>query len=564
MLAEYRKLGGLRGIVSRRAETLYQQLGPDEQRATMQVFLRLVRTGPGTIDSRRRIPLQDLTDIDLDPVVLSTVLTAFAGYRLLSFDRDPVSGVAVVEVAHEALLREWDRLTGWIDRYRAAIRRHDVLIAAVEEWELSGRDADYLLTGSRLTEFEAWSENAPLALTARERAFLEAGLARRRAEEEREAARLEAHRRLERNAKIRLVGLAVAIAVALGALGYAAWTADPGPLRVALMGGGSSEAGAQIEAGFDRAASAFGMVATKRDYEEEHGSRELRDLSERGNGLIVVTSALDNGWQAVIEDHPETRYVLPFPYDAANVSYILSADQEAAYLAGAAAARKTKTGVLGFIGGLDAWFIWPFQAGFEAGARAVDPDVVVLSTYLATDEDFVGAFENPIGGRVAAEDLFDKGADVVLHAAGRSGIGLLEAARDRSGAGRHLWAVGVDTDQYETVAAIPGVVDSDSLRRHILTSVLKRQDLGVYTVLEAYARGELRPGMYQLTLANGGLDLSRSGGFIRDIHEETGELKAQIIAGTVKVPCVPEDRRAVALEQAAYLGLTLDSTGCRH
>ena len=102
-------------------------MDPDEQRAAMQVFLRLVRPGRGTVDSRRRIPLQDLTDLDLDPVVLSDVLGAFGRHRLLSFDRDPVTGGAVVEVAHEALLREWDRLAGWIDRYRTQIRRHEAL-----------------------------------------------------------------------------------------------------------------------------------------------------------------------------------------------------------------------------------------------------------------------------------------------------------------------------------------------------------------------------------------------------------------------------------------------------
>ncbi len=190
-LTEYRALGGLRGILSRRAETLYEQMNPDQQRAAMQVFLRLVRPGRGTIDSRRRIPLQDLTDLDLDPVVLSDVLGAFAKHRLLSFDRDPVSGVAVVEVAHEALLREWDRLAGWIDRYRTQIRRHEALTAAVEEWEGSGRDDDYVLSGSRLAEFEVWSQEAPLTLTTRERLYLEAGLARRRAEEERERSRLD-------------------------------------------------------------------------------------------------------------------------------------------------------------------------------------------------------------------------------------------------------------------------------------------------------------------------------------------------------------------------------------
>ena len=138
----------------------------------------------------------------------------------------------MVEVAHEALLREWDRLAGWIDRYRTQIRRHEALTAAVEEWEGSGRDDDYVLSGSRLAEFEAWSQEAPLTLTTRERLYLEAGLARRRAEEERERSRLETQQRLERRARVRLVGLAVAIVVAVGALGYAVWSAGARPLSV--------------------------------------------------------------------------------------------------------------------------------------------------------------------------------------------------------------------------------------------------------------------------------------------------------------------------------------------
>ncbi len=138
-LAEYRALGGLRGILSRRAEGLYGELGNAERQVAKQVFLRLVRPGRGVIDSRRRPPLSELTDLGVDPVALSAVLDAFGRHRLLSFDRDPGTGEATVEVAHEALLREWERLAGWIDRHRAALRRHDAFSAAAEEWEAAGR-----------------------------------------------------------------------------------------------------------------------------------------------------------------------------------------------------------------------------------------------------------------------------------------------------------------------------------------------------------------------------------------------------------------------------------------
>ena len=561
-LAAYREIGGLHGILSRRAETVYTAMDPDQQRAAMQVFLRLVRPGRGTIDSRRRIPLQDLTDLDLDPVVLSEVLGAFARHRLLSFDRDPVSGVGVVEVAHEALLREWDRLSRWIDHYRTAIRRHETLTAAVDEWELSGRDEDYLLTGSRLAESEAWSRDAPLTLTGRERAFLEAGLERRRAEQEREATRLESQRRLERRARVRLIGFATAVLVAVGATGYAVWVAGAGPSRVAFMHGGGGEMDMLGEDGFERGVSDFNLVGTNRVYDEQGGVSELRALSDEGMSLIIVNGDLGDGWETAVEAHPDTRYVLMFPSDAPNVSWFTSADQEGAFLAGAAAAMKTKTGVIGFIGGIDAWFIWPFEAGFEAGARAVDHDVVVLSTYLATDGDY-GGFEDPLAGRAAAVDLYDQGADVVFHAAGRSGMGLLEAARDQSRTDRHLWAIGVDTDQYQTVGSIPGVVDAESLRRHILTSVLKRADMGVYNVLEAYARGELQPGPYGLDLEDGGLSLSRSGGFIDEIYPRIDDLKAQIIAGAIDVPCATKEQYDRAAEAAESQGVSVGANGCR-
>ncbi len=129
---------------------------------------------------------------------------------------------------------------------------------------------------------------------------------------------------------------------------------------------------------------------------------------------------------------------------------------------------------------------------------------------------------------------------------------------------RQLWAIGVDTDQFETVDAIAGVVDSESLRRHILTSMLKRVDVGTYTVLNAYAHGNLQPGPYRLDLANGAIDVAFSGGFIDDIRPRIEEFRAQIEAGEIDVPCVTEERHAEADQAAARQGWTLTPEGCRH
>ena len=551
-LTGYRALGGLKGILSRRAESLYEGLSHDEQRAAMQVFLRLVRLGHGTVDSRRRVPLSDLTDLDLDPFVLSEVLRVFGRHRLLSFDRDQVTGAATVDVAHEALLREWERLAGWIERHRAALRRHETFAAAVDEWELAGRDADYLLTGSRLAEFETWSHDGTLRLTGKERDFLEAGLARRRSEQDVETRRTEAQRHLEGRARIRLFGLAIAIAVAAAAIGYGVWAAGSTAVpRVALLHPGIGELAAISEDGFDRAVADFDLAGKERIYDgsEVLGAEDLRSLSAEGTGMIIVPFGLSDDWEPVVRDNPNTRYVFSFPFEAPNVAYMLFADQEGAFLAGAAAAFKSQTGTIGFIGGINDWFIWTFHAGYEAGAKAVDPDVHVLSTYLAEGTDYETAFASPLAARQAARDMYENGADVIFHAAGGSGIGVFEAATEMSDHDRQLWAIGVDTDQFETVALLTGVVDPEPWRAHILTSMLKRQDLAIYTVLEEYARGEFRSGTRTFDLASNGVGLAYSGGFIDDIRPRIEDLKARIIAGQIEVPCIPPDKVDAALER---------------
>src|SRR6185503_5876579 len=200
-MTSYAALGGLRGVLSRRAEATFLGLTPAEQRVAIQVFLRLVRLGRGTADSRRRLVVSELTALGIDSVELSAVLLAFSRHRLLTFDRDEVSGEATVELAHEALLTEWERLAGWIDRHRAALRRRDALLFAVDEWELAGRDPEYLLTGSRLVEFETWRQECSLQLTRSELEFLDASASRREAGRHVDEARQIETDRLARSAR---------------------------------------------------------------------------------------------------------------------------------------------------------------------------------------------------------------------------------------------------------------------------------------------------------------------------------------------------------------------------
>jgi basic membrane protein A len=107
----------------------------------------------------------------------------------------------------------------------------------------------------------------------------------------------------------------------------------------------------------------------------------------------------------------------------------------------------------------------------------------------------------------------------------------------------------VDTDQFATIERLPGLVDPAPWRGHILTSMLKHVDKGIYTVVEEYARGEFRPGLRQFGLSADAVNLSYSGGFIDAIRPRIDAFKASIVAGDIDVPCVPVDKRDEALER---------------
>lgn len=175
--AAYRASGGVLGALGRRAEELYRSLPAASQDVAQQVFLRLVSVDEQAEDSRRRVGRSELTALG-DPKAVDQVIRQFGAHRLLSFDHDPVTRGPTVEVAHEALFREWSSLRGWIDTRRDDLLLRRRLAAAVSEWREAGRPEDYLPGGGRLDEFEHWAGATELALTAEEREFLSASRAR--------------------------------------------------------------------------------------------------------------------------------------------------------------------------------------------------------------------------------------------------------------------------------------------------------------------------------------------------------------------------------------------------
>ena len=276
----------------------------------------------------------------------------------------------------------------------------------------------------------------------------------------------------------------------------------------------------------------------------ENREDNLRLLAESGAELIIANgfAFAQNVWRVGTE-YPEVMFAITddCPQDDTftvvemdNVRCMLSAEEQGSFLMGVAAALKSKTGTVGFIGGVQVPLIQKFQAGFEAGAKAANPDINILpAVYLTQVPDFTG-FNDPVKGKEAALALYGQGADVIFHAAGGSGLGLFEAAAELSTDDSFLWAIGVDSDQYNQVG------DKPELQAHILTSMLKNVDVAVGKAITDFLEGNFTPGAVRLGLAEGGIGYAKSGGFVDDIADQLDDYSAKIQDGTIVVPTEPE------------------------
>ncbi|MFQ5523997.1 MAG: BMP family protein [Acidimicrobiia bacterium] len=270
----------------------------------------------------------------------------------------------------------------------------------------------------------------------------------------------------------------------------------------------------------------------------ENREENLRLLAETGHSLIIANgfAFAQNVWRVGTE-FPEVMFAITdscpqddsfATVDMPNVRCMLFAEHEGSFLVGAAAALKSQTNKIGFIGGVQIGLIEKFQAGFEAGARYINPDVEILVDYLTQPPDFSG-FGDPVKGKESALAMYAQGADVVYHAAGGSGLGLFQAAAEASTDDQFLWAIGVDADQYNTVG-------DPALQEHILTSMLKRVDVAVGNTIEDFLMGEFTSGPVVFDLAAEGVGYSTTGGFVDDIVDQLEDIKAKIISGEIEVP----------------------------
>ncbi|EFL34448.1 lipoprotein [Streptomyces viridochromogenes DSM 40736] len=285
-------------------------------------------------------------------------------------------------------------------------------------------------------------------------------------------------------------------------------------------------------AGLEKAQKEFGYKTA--DLEPTEGETDadkeqrLVSLAKQGyNPVVGVGYAYAAAVKGAAEKFPKTTFgiVDDATINTKNVADLVFNEEQASYLAGVAAAKSTKSKVVGFVGGVDIPLIHKFQAGFAQGVKDTDPKVKVLSQYLTqTAEE--GGFASPDKGKTAAEGQIEKKADVVYAAAGLSGQGVIEAA-----AAKKVWAIGVDSDQYEQ-EALAKYKDS------ILTSAMKDVAKAVYSLAKSVKDGKPETGIVRGDLKTGEVSLSNSNPKFADnaeLQEAIKTAKEKIISGEIKV-----------------------------
>ena len=212
----------------------------------------------------------------------------------------------------------------------------------------------------------------------------------------------------------------------------------------------------------------------------------LREYAEAGYDLVIATGFLmKDATEKVAKDFPDVKFALIDEVSALpNVASLLFAEDQGSFLVGALAAMMSKTGNVGFVGGMEIPLIQKFQKGYEMGAKYVNPSIKVGSLYTSGSNPF----NDPVRGKENALSLIKQGADVVYHAAGGTGVGVIEAAKESK-----VFAIGVDSNQ-------------DGLAQGtVLTSMIKNVDIAVYNTIKAVKEGTFKAGEQRLGVAEGGV-----------------------------------------------------------
>jgi basic membrane protein A and related proteins len=288
--------------------------------------------------------------------------------------------------------------------------------------------------------------------------------------------------------------------------------------------------GGKFDKSFNEAAYAGAERFTKetaiayRQFEvrsEAQREQALRTMARRGSPIVVgIGFGQATGMEKVAREFPNLKFaIVDAVVELPNVQSIIFKEHEGSFLVGMAVAMASKTGKIGFVGGMDIPLIRRFALGYAEGARYVNPKIEIYQNMTGTTP---AAWNDPTRGGELARSQFDRGADVVYAAAGATGLGVLQAAKDK---GR--LAVGVDSNQNHIQ---PGSV---------LTSMIKRVDLAVYETFKTAKDGTWKAGVRALGVAEGGvgysLDQHNRRLIAPEMERRLEQARADIVAGKIKV-----------------------------
>jgi basic membrane protein A and related proteins len=273
----------------------------------------------------------------------------------------------------------------------------------------------------------------------------------------------------------------------------------------------------------------FDYVETKTVADYETQQQEMADSGEYG---VIVAVGFDqvDALKKVAAEYPKQKFaIIDSVVDAPNVASYLSEEQEGSFLVGALAGLLQKEGklpqinkknVIGIVGALDIPLIRKFIAGYMAGAKYVNPDTQVLY-------DYVGGFSDPTTAKEISIAMYNKGADIVFHAAGGSGLGIFQGAKEKN-----FLAIGCNSNQ--------NYIDPE----HIVASMMKRVDIATFSVVKETLNGTFKPGVHTLGMAQDGVGYALENSKVpvsKSIVNQVEKLKVKIKNGQIKVPTAIED-----------------------
>ena len=261
-----------------------------------------------------------------------------------------------------------------------------------------------------------------------------------------------------------------------------------------------------------------------REFEVTHETQReqaQRNMARRGAQIVVgIGFSQASAIEKVAKEFPQTKFtIIDGVVDLPNVQSVVFKEHEGSFLVGMAAAMASKSGKIGFVGGMDIPLIRKFALGYEEGAKYVNPKIDIFQNMTGTTP---AAWNDPTRGGELARSQFDRGADVVYAAAGATGLGVLQAAKDKG-----KLAIGVDSNQNHIQ---PGTV---------LTSMIKRVDLAVYDALITARNNTWKPGRRAIGVTENGvgyaIDQHNRHLITPEMERRLTQARADIIAGKIKV-----------------------------